>query len=179
MNSFKILNFALFFSSMLLLTPMAIAAPAQNSSVDKLLKLSEIDVFIQDTLQALHPHFEAESENIILSMTGSDQLDAEQLIVSQEIAQLLFDTTEQIMTQPQVKLKIKEMMQTLYTEEEVQAYINFLSTPEGQSINRKETQMANEMQLYFRELAQNSFQNAQFEQKLEDVMTQLMHDPQN
>ena len=170
----KPINFALVLCSALLVAPMTIAAPAKASSVEHLLQLSEVDVVIQSTLAELHPHFEAESESIILRMTGGDQLDAHQLIASQEIAQLLFDTTKQIMTQPQVKLKIKDIMQNIYTEEEVQAYIEFLSTPEGQSINRKETQIVSEMQSYFEELAENSFHHVRFEQKLEDVMTRLM-----
>lgn len=170
----KPINFALVLCSALLVAPMTIAAPAKASSVEQLLQLSELDVVIQSTLAELQPHFEAESESIILRMTGGDQLDAHQLIASQEIAQLLFDTTKQIMTQPQVKLKIKDIMQTVYTEEEVQAYIKFLSTPEGQSINRKETEIVNQMQNYFQSLAENSFHTANFEQKLEDVMTRLM-----
>lgn len=65
-------------------------------------------------------------------------------------------------------------MQNVYTEEEVQAYIKFLSTPEGQSINRKETEIVNQMQNYFQSLAENSFHTANFEQKLEGVVTRLM-----
>ena len=173
MLGIKPLNFVLLLTSVFI-TPTAIATPAKASSVEHLLQLSEVDVVIQSTLAELQPHFEAESESIILRITGSDQLDAQQLIASQEIAQLLFDTTKQIMTQPQVKLKIKDIMQTVYTEEEVQAYIKFLSTPEGQSINRKETEIVNQMQNYFQSLAENSFHTANFEQKLEGVVTRLM-----
>ena len=56
----------------------------------------------------------------------------------------------------------------------VQAYIKFLSTPEGHSINRKETEIVNQMQNYFQSLAENSFHTANFEQKLEGVVTRLM-----
>ncbi len=85
----KPINFALVLCSALLVAPMTIAAPAKASSVEQLLQLSEVDVVIQSTLAELQPHFEAESESIILRMTGGDQLDAHQLIASQEIAQLL------------------------------------------------------------------------------------------
>lgn len=165
---------AIILSSAFALSTTAHASPAKSSSVEQLFALSEIEQLIQSSLNDLHPQFETESENIIMRLMGTEQLDAQQLIAAQEIAQILFDTTKDVLTKPQVKIKMKDIMQNVYTEEEVQAYIRFLSTAEGRSINRKDMLVANQLQKYFQSIAEDSFQNSQFEQKLEGVLLRLM-----
>ncbi len=161
-------------SSVLLTSQFATAKPATSTSVDELIKLSEIESLFETTLQELNPYFENEAEKIVLSITGSPQLDAQQLLVAQQLAKVLYDSTEQVIKQPAVKIRLKEIMQNIYTEEEVQAYNKFLRTPEGQSINRKSVQAIGQMQVYIESIAAQTFERADFEQKVEKVIAPLL-----
>jgi hypothetical protein len=83
------------------------------------------------------PYFQKHSEQVIKDYTGHQTLTEQDQVAAQKLSKIFVNTVEVFLQQA----KPIEIIQNIYTkqlsEEEVQAYIRFLKSPEGQSINKK------------------------------------------
>lgn len=176
MNVFKKIAPLTLILSTFLISPIVMAKPATSASVDELLRLSELEQLLHISLQELNPYFEQESEKLVKEIIGSDHLDTQQLIISQRLTQTLYNTTEELLKQPAVIQKIKEIVKDTYTEEELRAYNAFLKTPEGRSINQKSTKVMSQLQIYMEQLVTDNLKNSDFEEKIVKVIAPLIEE---
>ncbi|MEB3768204.1 DUF2059 domain-containing protein [Acinetobacter sp. MD2] len=113
------------------------ASPVKPASVEQLMQLVQVDKMLKDSTQAMHPVFEQQARDGVQKYTGHQTLTAQDLEAVQKMTALLQDMMSNIFKNLNTEQMIRNIYQQSFTEEEVQAYIRFLKTPEGQSINAK------------------------------------------
>ena len=123
----------------------AIAAPANPTSVQQLMQLSHVDQLVQNSVQGMQPFFVEQSTKIVKNYTGHTQLSQKDLSAVQQLANVIQSSTNDMIKQANIGTVVQSIYAKTFTEEEVQAYIKFLSTPEGQSINNKTPVLMAEM----------------------------------
>lgn len=150
------------------------AAPASDADIDRLVKLSELDSLFEQGLKDLQPYFDQESEQLVIHLANSTDLDAKQLAIAQQLSQAMSNATENALKDPSVIEKIKQTLKSTYSDKEVAAYNAFLSTPEGQSINRKSSTVTLEIQKFMSEIIEKNNQNKDFDQQIEKIIAPLL-----
>lgn len=121
------------------------AAPMKEESLNKLIQLSNVEQQLQQTATDMRPAIEKQAEFIIQQGLSVQQLNPKQQQAAQQLTDLLVAQNQQLMKNPKFLQMIKNIYQKTYSEEEAQAYIAFLSTPQGQSIAKKGNALANEI----------------------------------
>lgn len=156
------------------------ASPAKLSSVKELMQVSQIEYLLRQSLTELAPYYDKQAEQIILNATGTQTLNDQAKQAAIQLSQLLKDSSSQIITNPKTQQVIEDIYLKTYTEEELQASIKFLKTPEGQSITRKNAKMMGELSTYMMQLGQEMFNDDQtretFQEKIMAIIAPLMAD---
>lgn len=115
----------------------AFAAPATEVSVQKALKLTNINDVVSQSIQSSQTVLTSQSVQLVRQYTGHNVLTTQDNQAAQQIAQVLYNNTNSILKDLNIQQIAGDVYRRYYTEEELKAYIKFLETPEGQSINRK------------------------------------------
>ena len=152
----------------------AFAAPATDASIDKLIQLSELDVVFQQSIKELQPFFDQQAEELVTTLVNTANLDAKQLAVAQQLSQAMSNMTIIALKDPSVTQKLKQTLKNTYTEKEAQAYNAFLSTPEGQSINRKSASVTIEIQKFIEETIIKATEANDFDKEVEKIIAPLI-----
>ncbi len=121
------------------------AQTVQDTTLEKLLKLSNTSQLIIQSSHDMKPLFDAQAQDLLKANLGLQTLNKEQQRAAEKISQLLQDTNQEIVSDPKFLNLIKSGYRSTFTEEEAQAYIQFLSTPMGQSINNKSSRLMNDI----------------------------------
>lgn len=150
------------------------ASPASDAEINRLIQLSELDTVFAQGLKDLQPYFDHEAEQLVIQLVNSSDLNAKQLAIAQQLSQTMSNATENALKDPKVTEKIKEILKSTYTTKEVAAYIAFLSTPEGQSINRKSSTVSLNIQKFMNEIIEKNNNNKDFDQKIEKIIAPLL-----
>ena len=129
---------ALFFSCLPLLSPAALAQPVQDhiKPLNWIIQLKQHDHTVQpryapDLWHTGWRHSQSQSSGLYTE-SAAEKCGAQ-----------IQATNESIVSDPQFLHMICKNFQKAFTEEEAQAYIAFLSTPMGQSINQKSAGLLN------------------------------------
>lgn len=156
------------------------ASPAKMSSVKELMQVSQIDDLLRQSLTELSPYYDKQAEQIILNITKSTILNDKERQAATQLSQLMRDSSTQIISNPKTQQAIEDIYLKTYTEEEVQASIKFLKTPEGQSITRKNAKMMGELSEYMMRTGQEMFNDAKtrdtFQEKMMAIIAPLIVD---
>ena len=158
-----------------------VASPAQVKSVKELIKLSELENVLHTSLNEMQPTLDAEAENILLRILGKQRLTttAEHLAVI-ELGQLLKETSSKMFARPETLQAIEQIYTETLSEEEVQAYLKFLRTPEGKSINQKNLKINTNVFQYMNNLSQKTLadpeQSLQLKEQLLSIIKPLIQD---
>ncbi len=115
----------------------AFATVATDKSVEKLMQLSNISEIFKQSARDMQPYFDEQAEDLVRQMTGAQTLNIDQQNVVLQISALYSDVQQNMVSNPEFTDMFKALFKKTFTEEEVQANIAFLSTPLGQSINKK------------------------------------------
>ncbi|UTO20008.1 MULTISPECIES: DUF2059 domain-containing protein [Acinetobacter] len=135
----------------------AIASPAQTKSVRELIKLSDLENVLSTSLDEMQPTLDLEAENILLRVLGKEKLNTTQEYLAViELSQLLKDTSSKVYARPETLQAIEKIYTETLTEEEIQAYLKFLRTPEGKSINQKNLKIGTHVFQYMNNLSQQT-----------------------
>ncbi|MFM7810252.1 MAG: DUF2059 domain-containing protein, partial [Acinetobacter junii] len=86
------------------------------------------------------------------TLRGDDPLDLAVL----ELSQLLKETSSKLFARPETIQAIEKIYKDTLSEEEIQAYLKFLKTPEGKSINQKNLQISTNVFQYMNTLSQKT-----------------------
>ena len=169
---------SLIFSAVFMFSTTANAQPIQEQTLNQLLKLSDITQLMKDSNKELQPFFDAQAQEILKANLGVNELDSKQENAAKKISLLLQQTNQNIISDPKFSVMIKDSFKKMYTEEEAQAYIAFLSTPMGQSINKKSSlvmsHVVKETQKLTQEIMNDSEKSQQFNQKLVAIVQPLI-----
>ena len=169
---------ALLLSTSVLMSSALMAQPVQEKTLDHLIELSNFTGMIAHSNQNMRPMLEAQAEDILKNNLGVLELSSEQKHVAQKISLLLQKTNEAIISNPKFLHMIRKNFQQTYTEEEAQAYIQFLSTPMGQSINRKSSIMTinilQETLAISNEILNQPLQMQKFNEQLASIIQPLL-----
>ncbi len=145
------------------------ATPARTQSVKELIKLSAFENILYTSLDEMQPTLDSDAENILLRVLNKDKLTTtqEQLAVL-ELSQLLKDTSSKVFARPETLQAIEKIYAETLSEEEVQAYLKFLKTPEGRSINQKTLKISTNVFQYMSHLSQQSLNDPEQSSQLKE-----------
>ncbi|MEB3754629.1 DUF2059 domain-containing protein [Acinetobacter sp. MD2(2019)] len=153
------------------------ASPAKPASVEQLMQLVQVQKLLKETSQSMSPVFEQQARTSIQNYTGHQTLTAQDLEAVKKLTNLYLDTMSDIFKNLNTEQMIRNIYQQSFTEEEVQAYIRFLKTPEGQSITAKTPvimqQTMQEMTQAMQKNILTDAQKAQLQQQIEAIFKTL------
>lgn len=157
------------------------ATPAQGKSVKELIKLSDLENVLNTSLDEMQPTLDLEAENILLRVLGKEELTTTQEhLAVLELSQLLKDTSSKVFARPETIQAIEKIYTDALSEEEVQAYLRFLKTPEGKSINQKTLQISTNVFQYMSNLSQKTLndpeQSSQLKEQFLTIIKPLIQD---
>lgn len=115
----------------------AFASVATDKSIDKLMQLSNISEIFKQSTRDMQPYFDEQAEDLVHQVTGAQTLNIDQQNAVLQISALYSEVQQNMVSNPEFTDMFKALFKKTFTEEEVQANIAFLSTPLGQSINKK------------------------------------------
>lgn len=123
----------------------AFATPPTDASIQQAVQLSHANEMAQESINSLKPMFVQQSVQMVQERTGHKVLSEHELDIANQLADVFFQTTQDQLKSINLNTISSELFKKYFTEEELQANIKFLSTPEGQSIQRKTPLMLADM----------------------------------
>ena len=168
----------LFTSLLLAIQSSAFASPATDKSIDKLMQLSNISEIFKQSTKDMQPYFDEQAEDLVRQVTGAQTLNIDQQNAVLQISALYSEVQQRITTDPKFINMFKALFKKTFTEEEVQANIEFLSTPIGQSINQKMNLLMSDMMLETTKFSQEQMLKEEnqklIKQKMEAILVPLV-----
>ncbi len=162
-------------------TENTFASPAQKKSVKELIKLSDLENLLHSSLDEMQPALDSKAESMLLKILGKERLTTNQEhLALVELSQLLKDTSSKMFMRPETLQAIEQIYTETLSEEEVQAYLKFLRTPEGKSINQKNLTISSNVFQYMNNLNQKTLndpeQNLKLKEQLLSIIKPLIQD---
>lgn len=151
----------------------AIAAPAQVETVEKLLVVVQADQTINQVMTELKPQLQLQANQIVQHILERETLNHEQQAVADKLAAQMLKTAQDSMNWDKLKPRMVKMYSTIFSQEEIQAQLDFYSSPVGQSIMQKMPQVIRQsMEITMVDLKEN-MQNF-MGKDMEALMAELM-----
>ena len=173
-----IAHYALLFIIGTSLNTTCFATPATEKSVNQLIQLSELSSVLDQSAVEMQPFFDQKAEDLIRKVTSTDVLNIDEQNAALQISALLSDLHRETIRNPKFMQMFRDIFKKTYTEEELQAYITFLSTPIGQSINKKSHQIMTEIYTQTSQLSEQALTTPEsqkaFQEKLTAILTPLV-----
>lgn len=156
------------------ITTSLFASPAKLSSVKELMQMSQIDYLLKESINELTPYYDQQAEQIISNITGIKTLGPKEKEAAKKLGLLLKDSSNQLISSPKTTQALQDIYLKTYTEEEIQANLKFLKTPEGQSITRKNVQIMGQISEYMMELGQQTFNDPKARDHMQEEMLKII-----
>lgn len=157
--------------SICLLPCISLAVPPTDQAVNKLIQVMNLDQLLQHTMQQIRPQLDQQAYLVVQNIVKHQQLTPQEQIVANQLADKLYAQSKENVSWQQLQPIYQKIYKDIYSAEEVQAQIDFYSSPIGQSILNKAPQVAQEsMKLMHSRLA-NSMQMA--EKDFDEINKQL------
>lgn len=157
--------------SICLLPCISLAVPPTDQAVNKLIQVMNLDQLLQHTMQQIRPQLDQQAYLVVQNIVKHQQLTPQEQIVANQLADKLYAQSKENVSWQQLQPIYQKIYKDVYSAEEVQAQIDFYSSPIGQSILNKAPQVAQEsMKLMHSRLA-NSMQMA--EKDFDEINKQL------
>lgn len=150
------------------------ASPATEKSVNTLLELTNISHVLDQTTTDMQPLFDQKAEDLIRQLTNSQTFSIDEQNVALQISALLSQTHQQIINNPKYKKLFHDIYKDTYSEEELQAYIAFLNTPLGQSINQKSNKLISEIFTQTTEFSEKTMATPEFQKVFEEKLATIL-----
>ncbi len=151
-----------------------LASPAKMSSVKQLMQVSQINTLLNDALDELKPYYDKQSEQILLNITRNSSLTADEQQAAQKLSALMKISSARIISSPKTQQAIEKIYLDNYTEQEVQASLRFLSTPEGLSISRKNAKMMGQISEYMMQLGEQMYEDPAIRDTFQNDMLTIL-----
>ncbi|MDV2438342.1 DUF2059 domain-containing protein [Acinetobacter gerneri] len=130
----KILFGSLFFA----FSSMTFATPATDKSVQQFFAVIKYQEQMQTLMQKMTPLFDQQANqflSVTLKRTVTENTEDQLAII--KISQLFQEIVNKAYQDPAIHSKFEKIYLNNFTEEEIQAFIKFFSSPEGQSYLQK------------------------------------------
>ena len=127
----------LLIGSIFLMNSFCFAAPASNQQIQQLLKVMNLNQLMQNTIQQIRPQLDQQAYVTIQSVVGHEELSPQEQIVANELSDKLYQQSLRSISWEQMQPIYQKIYKDVYSSEEIQAQINFYSSPVGQSILAK------------------------------------------
>ena len=147
------------------------ASPATEKSITKLIQLTELNTLLDQSSNDMQPYFDQKAEDLIKRVTSAQFLNIDEQNAALQVSALLSDLHQQMIHNPKFIQMFKDTFKKTYTEEELQAYIAFLSTPMGQTINKKTNKVMSEIYNQTAQLSEQSMTSPEYQKAFQ---TKLM-----
>lgn len=151
-----------------------LAAPAQPASVQELIRLSNAEQLVKEAVKSYTPYFQKHSEQVIKEYTGHETLTEQDQVAVQKLSKIFLNTVETFLQQAKPIEIIKNIYTQQLSEEEVQAYIRFLKSPEGQSINQKMPIILQQTAQKINQATENLTQDKKFQQQITQQIANVL-----
>lgn len=98
----------------------------------------------------------------------------QELLAVLELSQLLKETSSKLFARPETIQAIEKIYKDTLSEEEIQAYLKFLKTPEGKSINQKNLQISTNVFQYMNTLSQKTLSDPEQSIQLQEQFLSII-----
>ncbi|WP_111893307.1 DUF2059 domain-containing protein [Acinetobacter sp. MB5] len=153
---------------------VALASPAKPASVDELIQLSNAEKLVKESVNSYTPYFQKHSEQVIKNYTGHQVLTEQDQIAAHKLTNIFLSTVEIFLQQAKPVEIVKNIYTKQLSEEEVQAYIHFLKSPEGQSINQKMPIILQQTAQQINQVTENLTQDKKFQQQMTQQIADVL-----
>lgn len=123
--------------SLCLSSSFTLAASPTEASVQKLFDVMNLDKLTQDTMLQLKPQFATQAEQMVKMMVEDEHLDPKQQKVADQITEKMYQQSLKMISWKEMQPIYLKVYKDAYTQEEIQAQIDFYSSAIGQSILKK------------------------------------------
>lgn len=118
------------------------AAPASDQKIQQLLEVMNLDKLLQETMQQIRPQLDQQSYQIVKMTVKKEQLTPQEQIVANELSDKLYAQSKSFVSWDKMKPLYLKIYKEVYDADEIQAQIDFYSSPVGRSILNKSPQVA-------------------------------------
>ena len=147
--------------SICLLPCISLAVPPTDQAVNKLIQVMNLDQLLQRTLQQIRPQLDQQAYLVVQNIVKHEQLTPQEQTVANQLADKLYAQSKKNTSWQELKPIYQKIYKDVYNAEEVQAQIDFYSSPIGQSILNKAPQVAQESMKIMNSRLANSMQMAE------------------
>lgn len=126
------------------------------------------------TFDSLIPSYRQRSIQLVQQHTGHAQLTAKDLAVVEKLTQSMLNTSQDYLRRMNVTQSIEGVYATYYTDQEIQAYLRFLKSPEGRSIMSKKPQISAAIDQQIAMSISNIAKSANFQQSIGQNIQQIL-----
>lgn len=153
------------------------AQPATSTSVERAMELSDIKATLAQSQKEMRPVYDKQAEEMLKKIFNTLTLNAEQKKAAHQIADVTESFSNKLISDPKFLQMLKNTYMQTFTEEEVLANIQFLETPIGQSINKKNSLLMSKIMQNSMEMSSQMMQDPKIQkevnQKIEKILMPL------
>lgn len=154
----------------------AFASTATDFSVKKAVELSHVEQTFNQSMQNLTPMFDNQAIKMVQNRTKHETLSPQEQKAAQDISQIFQADAKRFTQQTNMAELTQQIFKKYYSEQELQVYIKFLESPEGQSINKKLPLVVQETAQEVANIANNpqaKIDQQQANQKISEILKAL------
>ncbi|MBF7696419.1 DUF2059 domain-containing protein [Acinetobacter rathckeae] len=148
-----------------------------NSPTQELISLTNASHTLDNTINSMVPIYKQRATQMVQQRTGHNPLTAKDLQVVDQLTQSMFNTSQDYLKRMNMLQSIEGVYATYYTDQEIQAYLKFLKSPEGRSIMSKNTQVNAAVEQQVAISITNLAKSVSFQQKIaqdsQSILAQL------
>ncbi|WP_171258574.1 DUF2059 domain-containing protein [Acinetobacter boissieri] len=149
-----------------------------NSPTQELMSLTDASRTLNNTINSMLPIYKQRATQMVEQRTGHNPLTARDLQVVDQLTQSMFATSQDYLKRMNMLQSIEGVYATYYTDQEIQAYLKFLKSPEGRSIMSKNAQVNAAVEQQVAISIANLAKSMSFQQKIsQDTQNILMQLP--
>lgn len=112
-----------------------------NSPTQELMNLTDANRTLNNTINSMVPIYKQRATQMVQQRTGHNPLTTKDFQVIDQLTQSMFTTSQDYLKRMNMPQSIEGVYATYYTDQEIQAYLKFLKSPEGRSIMSKNAQV--------------------------------------
>ncbi len=161
----------MFACSMGLVSFGSFAAQPTDQQVQKLMKIMNIDQLLQQTILQIRPQLDQQAYAIVQNTVKHEQLSPQEQIVANQLSDKMFEQSKKTVSWEKLQPIYQKIYKDVYSADEVQAQIDFYSSPVGQSILKKAPLVAQESMKIMNASLASSIQAT--ESDFKEINTQL------
>lgn len=159
--------------------PVYAQQPISDQTTQDLMQAIGVSSMMQMNTQDIYYSMQPHAEDMVKSIVQVETLNREEQDVANQLNHKMSELVITAMNEPQMSFIFHSLIKKTYTENEAQAYIRFLKSPEGKSIKNKSMKMsleANELaQQYMQHYMTNKMVNdLKFKQEFEAILAPLL-----